>query len=63
MNTTTQMSAAKTHGENAGAEPSKFVKRIGSTRFTVTVRFSETSKETLGDKVSRLIEREVARKC
>ena len=40
-------------------EPVKLLKRIGSTVYHVTVHFSETSKETLEDKVLRLIEREV----
>jgi hypothetical protein len=59
MNTTTQTSAAKTHGENAGAEPSKFAIQIGSTDYRVSVRFSELATETFEDKVLRLIEREV----
>ena len=33
-------------------------KRIGSTTYEVSVRFSETSKETLEDKILRLIEHE-----
>ena len=33
-------------------------KRIGNTNYIVSVRFSETSKETLEDKIFRLIERE-----
>jgi hypothetical protein len=33
-------------------------KRIGSTTFVVSVRFSATSTETLEDKILRLIERE-----
>jgi hypothetical protein len=63
MYTTTQTSAAKTRGETAAAEPTKFVKRIGSTVYSVSVRFSETAKETLEDKLLRLIEREGAGKC
>jgi hypothetical protein len=34
-------------------------KRIGSTTFTINVHFSETSTETLEDKVVRLIDMEV----
>jgi hypothetical protein len=41
------------------AEPLKMLKRIGSTDYIVTVRFSETLKETLEDKILRLIAREV----
>ncbi|MCL2004097.1 MAG: transposon-encoded TnpW family protein [Oscillospiraceae bacterium] len=40
-------------------EPLMLQKRIGSTMFTVNVRFSDTGAETLEDKIFRLIEREV----
>ena len=40
-------------------EPQKFTKRIGSTTYVVSVHFNESSKETLNDKILRLIEREV----
>ena len=40
------------------AEPVTLLKRIGSTTFEVAVHFSETSKETMEDKLLRLIERE-----
>jgi hypothetical protein len=43
------------------AESLKLLKRIGTTTFEVSVHFSETSKETLEDKILRLIEREVTR--
>jgi hypothetical protein len=56
MYTTTQMSAAKTHGEPAVAEPTRFVKRVGSTDYIVSIRFAQDSKETLQDKLMRLIE-------
>lgn len=39
-------------------EPHIMRKRIGSTVYEVSVYFSETSKETLEDKIKRLIERE-----
>ena len=35
-----------------------FVKRIGRTNFKVNVFFSETEKETLEDKILRIIRRE-----
>jgi hypothetical protein len=38
-----------------------FVKRIGKTTYAVKVHFSETSKETLADKVLRLIRNEASR--
>ncbi|MCL2774902.1 MAG: transposon-encoded TnpW family protein [Oscillospiraceae bacterium] len=41
------------------AEPVKLLKRIGSTLYKVSIYFSENSKETLEDKILRLIEREV----
>jgi hypothetical protein len=44
----------------ASAEPLKMLKRIGSTTYVVNVRFSETSKETVEDKILRLIAREVS---
>ena len=54
--TTVRKDAAKTATER---EPLKLQKRIGSTFYEVSVRFSATSKETMQDKVLRLIEREV----
>ena len=39
-------------------EPLTMLKRIGSTDFIVSVHFSKTSKETLEDKLLRLIESE-----
>ena len=55
---TTVTSAAKTRSD-AHAEPAMFYKRIGSTTYVVAVHFSRTSKETMQDKVLRLIESEV----
>ena len=56
MNTTAVKSAARTH---TGAEPVKLLRRIGSTTYEVTIRFSNTNTETMADKVRRMIEREV----
>ena len=39
-------------------EPRRFVKRIGSTNYRVNVHFSDTSKETINDKIIRLIKSE-----
>ena len=58
MNATAVKSAARTQG-NAYVEPVKLLERIGSTTFEVTIHFSETSNETMEDKLLRLIEREV----
>jgi uncharacterized glyoxalase superfamily metalloenzyme YdcJ len=41
------------------AEPPKFQKRIGSTVYRVTAHYSRTSKETIEDKLLRLMESEV----
>ena len=40
-------------------EPVKLLRRIGSTTVEVAVHFSNTSNETLEDKLLRLMEREV----
>jgi hypothetical protein len=42
----------------SAAEPITMLRRIGSTTFEVSVRFSGTSKETIEDKILRLIGRE-----
>ena len=41
-------------------EPVNLLKKIGSTTYQVSVFFSETSRETMGDKIVRLMEREAA---
>ena len=43
----------------SGSEPVKFLKRIGSTTYEVTVHFSNSSKDTMEDKLLRLARREV----
>ncbi len=40
------------------AEPPILLKKIGSTTYSVAVRFSKTNKETVGDKLFRLIKNE-----
>jgi hypothetical protein len=55
---TTQNVVAKT-ARNAEREPLKLRERVGSTTYVVSVRFSQTSRETMQDKVLRLIEKEV----
>lgn len=58
MTTTTAIkSTAKT--ARTEREPLKLLKRIGSTTYVVSVRFSATSTETSGDKILRMIESEV----
>jgi hypothetical protein len=56
----TGVNAAKTSRITAESEPSKLLKRIGSTMYVVNVHFSKSSKETLDDKIFRLIQRECA---
>jgi hypothetical protein len=56
---TTQNVVAKT-ARNAEREPLTMQERVGSTTFVVSVRFSQTNRETMQDKILRLIEREVA---
>ena len=46
-------------GKNPSATPPMFSKRIGSTVYNVSVHSSQTSKETIEDKILRLIERGV----
>jgi hypothetical protein len=43
------------------AAPQVLQKRIGSTTYVVNVRFCENAKETLEDKILRLIESEATR--
>jgi len=40
-------------------KPLRLTKRIGNTTYKVNVHFSGTSKETVGDKIMRLIANEV----
>ena len=42
----------------APQEPCRFEKRLGSTLYLVNIHFSETSKETIDDKILRLIKSE-----
>lgn len=42
-------------------KPLCLTKRIGSTTHKVSVHFSRTSKETMGDKIIRLIEKDAAK--
>ena len=44
--------------ENNNTVSQQMQKRIGNTNYIFSVRFSETSKETMEDKIFRLIEHE-----
>jgi hypothetical protein len=46
--------------ENGNAPDFSFSKRIGSTTYNVNAYFSETRKETVQDKIMRLIEHDIA---
>jgi hypothetical protein len=46
--------------QTSDKKPLRLTRRIGSTTYKVNVHFSRTSKETVGDKIFRLIEREAA---
>lgn len=46
--------------ENIKNEPMRLTERIGQTTYKVNVHFSVTSKETIGDKIIRMIENEAA---
>ena len=56
---TTQNVVVKTASRMSEREPLTMRKRVGSTTYVVSVRFSQTSRETMQDKILRLIEREV----
>ena len=59
MNTTVRNDAATT--APTGREPVKLLRRIGSVVYEVSVHFSDNTKETMEDKILRLIEREVSK--
>lgn len=42
------------------AEQPALVKQIGKTTYKVTVHFSETSKETMSDKIVRMLKSEIS---
>jgi len=42
----------------APQEPCRFTKRLGSMLYVVNVHYSETSKETMNDKILRLVKNE-----
>jgi hypothetical protein len=48
----------KGKADNGKNKPLRLTKRIGQTTYKVNVHFSETSKETMSDKVVRLIRNE-----
>ena len=55
MSMTDVKDLAKTNTPGENDNPIVLRKRIGSTAYLVSVHFSQTSKETLEDKILRLI--------
>ena len=53
------MNTEKTTITTPKTEQPCFVKRIGKTTYTVNVHFSTTSKETMSDKIIRMLRNEV----
>ena len=51
-----------TDGNTAIAEPRTITRRIGQTTYKVNVHFSRTSRETMTDKIMRLIKNEASGK-
>ena len=55
-----QIESAVAAGVAVKSAPVKMFRRIGATNYEVTIHFSEKSKETLNDKMKRLIQNEIA---
>jgi hypothetical protein len=55
------MQTLKSSREKDNAQSNRFNKRIGSTDFEIAVFFSSTNKETLNDKIARLIKSETGK--
>ena len=55
MQTPIYLPMAATHEHTAHAEPAQLRKRIGSTVYEVRVRFNPDAKETMDDKILRLV--------
>jgi len=52
---------ANSKADNGNNKPLSLTKRIGQTTYKVNVHFSETSKETMSDKIMRLIQSEAVK--
>ena len=57
--TSKNLAVAGTQGGTAHAEPLNVRKRIGSTVYEVHIHFNQDAKETMNDKILRLIRSEV----
>ena len=53
---TNRSNKSNQQGKTPTAQPPNFTRKIGSTIYTVSVHSSQTSKETVEDKILRLIE-------
>jgi len=53
------MNTAKTNITVPEVAPPDLVKRIGKTTYRVKIHFSPTSKETMSDKIKRMLRNEV----
>jgi hypothetical protein len=56
------MNSEKTKTATAKEQQPVFVKTIGKTAYMVKVHFSKTSKETMPDKIMRLLTNEASQK-
>ena len=54
------MNSEKTTTTAARAEQPDLVKRIGKTTYRVRVHFNQNSKETMSDKIIRMLKNEVS---
>jgi len=56
------MQTQKAEREKSNAQSSRFCQRIGSTVYTVNIHFKEGSKETLEDKMFRMMKSDLNNK-
>jgi len=56
---TSTQAVARTHGNYAHAESLNVQKRIGSTVYEVNVYFNPDAKETMNEKIMRLVRNEI----
>ena len=56
---TTDNEIIQTEPQEAGQTVPTMRKTIGGTTYIVTAHFSETSKETMSDKICRMIKRDI----
>lgn len=52
---TTESAISANSSEESKSDTPKLVKKIGSTTYEISMFFSKTSKETISDKIMRLI--------